>query len=153
MKVLRIALDVAVIVVFAFLLRQNWQLRHRTAAPMAPPTLFEAGQTLPSVKVTAADGKTGVLNPGSGRKLLLIGDPHCPSCEAVLQKMPAGDAMVLSIANPDTTRSSSFTSKYHGPIYSLAEPPHDPRLNRVPQLLLVDARRIVRTCTDPRDCR
>ena len=152
MKKLRIALEIAVVVVFALLLKQNWELRHRPAT-MAQPTSFEAGQMLPSVKVTAADGKKGVLDPGSGRKLLLIGDPRCPSCETYLEKMPADNTMVLSIANSDTTRSSSFASKYRGPIYSLAEPPRDRRLHRVPQLLLVESRRVVRTCADPGDCR
>jgi len=152
LKTLRIALEITVIVVFVLLLKQNWELRHLAAKP-AHSTAFEAGQTLPPVKVTAADGKQGVLDPGSGRKLLLIGDPRCPSCETILQKMPADNAMVLSIANPDITRSSSFASKYHGPIYSLAEAPRDPRLHRVPQLLLVDSGRVVKTCTEPADCR
>ena len=152
LRKLRIALEIAVLVVFVLLLKQNRELRHLTAKP-SHSTSFEAGQMLPPVKVTAADGRKSVLDPGSGRRLLLIGDPRCPSCETILRKMPVDNAMVLSIANPDTTRSSSFASKYHGPIYSLTEPPHDPRLHRVPQLLLVDSRRVVRTCADPGDCR
>ena len=152
LKWLRIVLDVAVVVLFAFVLRQNWQLRH-LLEKMRSPALFEAGQTLPPLKVSAEDGKQSMLDPGPGRRLLLIGDPRCDSCERFLPRMPADNATVLSIANPDTTRSSSFASKFHGPIYSLAEAPQDPRLHRIPQLLLVESRRVIRTCADPGDCR
>jgi len=152
MRALRIALEIAVVVVFAILLKQNWQFRH-IKANLPRPTSFEAKETLPSLNVIGADGKKGIFDPGPGRNLLLIGDPRCGSCEHVLQQMPADHSMVLSIANPETTRSSKFASVYHGPIYSLTEPPRDARLHHVPQILLVESQRVVRTCADVRDCR
>lgn len=147
----RMTVELAVVVVFVFLLYQNVELRRRpTPTTRARLDRFAAGDTMPTFKVVDKAGKLSTLELRPGRTLLLIGDPGCPSCQTHVQALGA-DAVILSTADFTTTKASSFAA-FPGPVYSLAAAPTDVRFRRVPQVVVVESRRIVRTCADPKDC-
>ena len=149
----RITVELSVIVVFVVLLFQNAELRRRPpTTPRPRPDRFAAGESLPPIRVVDKAGKVSTLDLdiGEGRKMLLIGDPNCTSCTTHLKELGA-DAVVLSVADPQTTRESPFAA-FPGKLYTLAAPATDVRLRRVPQLVVVDSKRIVRTCADAKDC-
>jgi hypothetical protein len=146
----RATVELAVVVVFLLLLYQNAELKRRATTTRARLDRFAAGDTLPTIKVVDKSGKLSTLELRATRTLLLIGDPSCPSCQTHLQALGA-DAIILSTADLATTRASSFWA-FPGAVYSLAAPPSDVRFRRVPQVVVVDSRRIVRTCAEPRDC-
>lgn len=153
LRLARVVLEIAAIVVFIFVLRQNAALRRYVAAkrPAATVTKFSAADQWPVFNVVNRDGKRLPLKIGAERKLLFIADPGCGTCEEHLPLLPA-DTVVLSVADYTSTRSSPLF-RFPGQLYALAERPRDRRLGRVPQFLVVESQRVVKTCADSRDCR
>ena len=147
---LRVTVELAVVVVFLLLLYQNMELRRRPTTTRARPDHFAAGDAFPRLKVFDKTGKPSDLDLSSGRTLVLIGDPSCPSCQKHLQELGA-NAIILSVADMKSTRASAFAA-FPGAVYSPTAPPRDTRFRRVPQVIVVDARKIVRTCADVKDC-
>ena len=148
-------MEIAAVVVFLFVLRQNFELRRamRSVATKRPSggTQFAAGDPFPVFNVVDRAGKAMPLALGPERTLLLIADPSCPVCDRYVPFLPA-DAVVLSVADLASTRSSTLM-RFPGRVYAAAERSRERRLGRVPQFLLLESQRVVRTCADPRDCR
>lgn len=155
LRLVRGALEIAAVVVFLFVLRQNFELRRdiRSVARrgLSGETRFAAGDPFPVFNVVDRAGKAMPLALGPERTLLLIADPGCSVCDRSIPLLPA-DAVVLSVTDLASTRSSPLF-RFPGRVYAAAEQYRERRLGRVPQFLLVESQRIVRTCADPRDCR
>ena len=148
---LRVTVEIIVVVLFVLLLYQNWTLKHPATVPRpGGAERFGAGDIFPKIPVVDRLGRPSTLGFRAGRTLLLIADPGCPACETQLRAL-APDAVILSTANFATTRSSPLSS-FPGMVYSLAEIPPDVRFRRVPQVVIVEAQRIIRTCADTKSC-
>lgn len=145
-------MQIAVLVLFALALWHNGQLRRQLGSiRRGNCEQFAAEDTFPPLAVVDGIGREVTLDLVGRRQLLLIAEPGCPACEAHVKRIPEAGT-ILSVASEAATKASLLADATVR-VYALAKPARDVRLRRVPQILLVDSGRIVRTCANARDCR
>lgn len=156
--VLRTVLEVAVVVVFAFLVWNNFALRRqqaRSAAAAKSVRGFAVREQIGAIPATTLDGRRSDLDLRHTRGVVAIVNPGCESCrELVASVRNAPDVHVLSVASPAETRT---LAKDLGPnARVLAQPVGGAlgaRLQTYPQVLVIDRGEIVRTCANVAECR
>lgn len=112
---------------------------------------FHAGDSLPALQVIDLTGKPQTLRFQEGRVVVALVDPGCASCEAVirsLRSVPA--ARIISVA--DLTGTEPIL---RGTPNAYVSDPRDPlrrHFGKVPQILVVEHEKVMRTCATAREC-
>lgn len=158
--VVRRILEGAVVVVFALLVWNNYTLRRHSLAAAANVTRQRAFvpkdfmKTLPTIDL---QGVHGSWDFQTGRFVVAIIDPRCPSCESMIQTLRGqSDIRILSLAPLKETLELVESPGLAGATRMLGSPVPmalDPQLHMYPQLLIVDHGMVVRTCASIAECR
>jgi len=154
--ILRSLLEVAVVIVFALLVWNNYTLRRqqsRAAAVTKSERAFVARDQLEVIPATGLDGRRRDLDFRKGRAVVAIVDPRCESCREVLaaaRNVP--DLRILSVAPLAETRAGNVPPSTSVVVQPLPGPT-GARLSIFPQLFVVDRGQVVRTCANVGECR
>lgn len=158
LPLLRTLLEVAVVVVFVFLVWNNYALRRQqspAAAAVKSGRGFAVREQLGAIPATTLDGNPGDLDLRAKRGIVAIVNPSCESCrELVASTRGLPDVHVLSVASLEETRTRArelgpntrVLSRQLGGALGL-------QLQIYPQLFVVDRGEIVRTCARVEECR
>lgn len=146
--VLEIALAAAVL----FLLWQNAQLRRKAmlAGRSAAPR-FHAGDPLPELQVIDLTGKPRTLRFQDGRVVVALVDPACGTCAdaiRVLRSVPT--ARIISVV--DLPRTEPLLRGTPNAYVSDPREPLRRHFGKVPQILVVEQEKVMRTCATAREC-
>ena len=157
LPLLRALLEVAVVVVFAFLIWNNFTLRRqqtRAAAAVKSSRGFTVRDQLGALPVVTLDGKKRDLDLRTSRGVVAIVNPTCDSCrELVASTRGMPGVHVLSVASLEETRAQAKTlgpntlvlaQRMGGELGS--------RLMIYPQLFVIDRGEVVRTCARIQEC-
>ena len=158
LPLLRTLLEVAVVVVFAFLIWSNFTLRRqqaRSAAAAKSVRGFAVREQIGAIPALTLDGRRSDLDLRNGRGIVAIVNPSCDSCrELIAAARSAPEVHLLSAASLAETRA---LAKDLGPnVRVLVQPlggALGARLQTYPQLLVIDRGEIVRTCATMSECR
>lgn len=158
LPLLRTILEVAVVVVFVFLIWNNFALRrqqNRSAAAVKASRSFVVRDQIGVIPATMLDGRRNDLDLRSSRGIVAIVNPSCDSCrELVASARNVPDVHVLVFTSP---AEAAAHAKSLGPNArflpqnlggELGE-----RLRIYPQLVVIDHGVIVRTCSRLEECR
>jgi ABC-type cobalamin transport system ATPase subunit len=158
LPLLRALLEVAVVVVFALLIWNNFTLRRqqtRAAAAVKTSRAFAVKDQLGAIPATTLDGKKRDLDLRTSRGVVAVVNPTCESCRELVEStrgMPG--VHVLSAASLEETRAHA---KELGPNTLVLEKGTGgelgARLRIAPQLFVIDRGQIVRTCARIQECR
>ncbi|HET8775752.1 MAG TPA: hypothetical protein VFP80_18285 [Thermoanaerobaculia bacterium] len=158
LPLLRTILEVAVVVVFVFLIWNNFALRRqqsRTAAAAKSSRGFVVRDQIGVIPATMIDGRRNDLDLRNSRGIIAIVNPTCESCrELVASAHNAPDVHVLAYTSP---AEAAAQAKNLGPAarylpQNLGGALGD-RLRIYPQVLVIDHGEIVRTCARLEECR
>lgn len=157
-SVLRGVLELAVVVVFAFLIWNNYTLRRqhsRAVAAVKSARAFIVHDSISALPIVELNGAPATL-PLERRTIVAIVDPRCDSCRALLARIhPNSGVQVVSVAPMAETRAMAQESGLGSVTHALATPENaraDPRLQIYPQLFVVDQGHVVRTCASIDEC-
>ena len=155
---LRTLLEVAVVVVFVFLIWNNYTLRrqqNRSAAAVKSARGFAVREQVGAIPAMTLDGKQRDLDLRASRGIVAIVNPSCESCrELVASTRGVPDVHVLSVASAEETRAMAKDLSPNTRVLpkglggELGQ-----RLQIYPQLFVIDRGEIVRICKDIRECR
>ena len=147
-----LVLEIAVVAALLFLVWQNAQLRRKVRLAMrsAAPR-FQAGDSLPGLQVIDLTGKPQTLRFQEGRVVVALVDPGCGSCEAVIRDLRSvPTARIISVA--DLVRTEPLL---RGTPNAYVSDPRDPlrrHFAKLPQILVVENEKVMRTCATAREC-
>jgi hypothetical protein len=155
---LRTLLEVAVVVVFALLIWNNFSLRRQAshAAAAAKTTRgFAVTEKIGAIPATTLDGRPSDLDLRNTRGIVAIVNPTCESCrELVASTRGMPDVHVLSVASIEETRA---LAKDLGPnarvVTRSVGGALGTQLKIYPQLVVIDHGEVVRTCAKIAECR
>jgi len=151
------ALELVVIVVFGFLIRDNAVLRRqvRAAAASSAARAFVPGDSLKTVPALDVGGGPVTIDFMRSRSIVAIVDPRCASCETLVASLPGTpDLRVLSVAQVAETRTMAAKLGIAGNTSSVPFADTIARQLRIyPQLIVVDHGKVVRTCATIAECR
>lgn len=158
LPVLKTVLEIAVVVVFALLVWNNYTLRRqqaRSAAAAKSTRGFAVREQIGAIPAMSLDGRRSDLDLRTGRGIVAIVNPSCDSCRelmAAARNVP--DVHVLSAASLADTRA---LAKDLGPNTRVLPQPLGgalgERLRIYPQVFVIDRGEIVRTCSTLAECR
>jgi hypothetical protein len=155
----RMLLEIAVVVVFALLIWNNYTLRRQQAAAAAgpPPARgFVPKDFIASVPTIALDGTRGTLDLRQSRSVVALVDPRCESCKELIATLrPQPNLHVLSVAPLAETRTMATQSGLTAVTRILGEPlpaRTAAQFHIYPQVFVVDRGKIVRTCATLAEC-
>jgi hypothetical protein len=147
-----LVLEIAAVAALLFLVWQNAQLRRtaklamRSAAPR-----FHAGDSLPGLQVIDLTGKPQTLRFQEGRVVVALVDPGCGTCQDVIRSLRSvSSARIISVADLAGTEPL-----LRGTPNAYVSDPRDPlrgQFGKVPQILLVEQEKVMRTCATAREC-
>jgi hypothetical protein len=151
-------LELAVVVVFALLIWNNYSLRRqqaRSAAAVKSARAFAVHDSIDSLPVVEWNGSQRRLQLDR-RTIVAIVDPGCDSCRHLLAELrPESGAQVFSVASLAATRAMAEARGITAVTHVLGDSgvgPLDPRLHIYPQLFVVDRGKVVRTCASIDEC-
>jgi hypothetical protein len=158
LPLLRALLEVAVVVVFALLIWNNFTLRRqqtRAAAAVKTSRGFAVHEKIGAIPATTLDGKPADLDLRNARGIVAIVNPTCESCrELVASTRNMPDVHIISSASLEETRA---LAKDLGPNTRVVAPnvggALGAQLRIYPQLLVIDRGEVVRTCARIQECR
>jgi hypothetical protein len=157
-SVIRGVLELAVVVVFAFLIWNNYTLRRqqtRAAAAVKSARAFTVHDSIAALPIVELNGARGTL-PLDRRTIVAIVDPRCDSCRALLARIRSDSGVqIVSVAPIAETRAMAQESGLNSVTHALATPETariDPRLQIYPQLFVVEQGHVVRTCASIDEC-
>lgn len=158
---LRMFLEVAVVVVFALLIWNNYTLRrqqlHAATAATASVRGFVPKDVIETLPIIALDGKHGTLDLRQSRSVIAVVDPRCESCKALIEKLrPQPGLHVLSVAPLAETRTMAEQSGLAEVTRIVGEPLPariGVQFHVYPQVFVVDRGMVVRTCATVSECR
>lgn len=145
-------LEVAVVAALLFLAWQNAQLRRKATLLMrsAAPR-FQAGDSLPALQVIDLTGKPRTLRFQEGRVVVALVDPGCGSCQEVIRGLRSvPTARIISVVDLPATEPL-----LRGTPNAYVGDPRDPlrrQFGKVPQILIVEQEKVMRTCVTAREC-
>lgn len=155
---LKTVLELAVVVVFALLVWNNYTLRRqqaRSAAAAKSVRGFAVREQIGAIPALTLDGRRSDLDLRNGRGIVAIVNPSCDSCrELMASARNVPGVHVLSAAWPDDTRALAQELGRNARVLpqplggALGE-----RLRVYPQVFVVDRGEIVRTCSRLEECR
>jgi hypothetical protein len=156
---LRMLLELAVVVVFLFLIWNNYTLRRRPAAGVTPPSSrgFVPKDFVESIPTIALDGTRGSIDLRQSRAVVALVDPRCESCKEIIATLrPQPDLHVLSVAPMPETRTMATQAGLTA-VTRILDEPRIPERNGVqfhiyPQVFVVDHGKVVRTCATIAEC-
>jgi hypothetical protein len=156
--VVRGALELAVVVVFAFLIWNNYTLRRqqtRAAAAVKSARAFTVHDSIAALPIVEWNGARGTLLL-NGRTIVAVVDPRCDSCRTLLAGIrPDSGVQIVSVAPLAETRAMAQETGLGSVTHALATPENarlDPRLQIYPQLFVVEQGHVVRTCASIEEC-
>jgi hypothetical protein len=155
---LRALLEVAVVVVFALLIWNNFTLRRQqtlAAAAVKTSRGLAAREKLGVIPATTLDGKQSDLDFRTTRGILAIVNPTCESCKELMASTRGVPGVhVLSAASLEETRAQA---KNLDPNVRVLMPSVrgalGTQLRTYPQLVVIDHGEVVRTCAKIEECR
>ncbi len=156
--VLRTILEVAVVVVFAFLVWNNYTLRRqqvRSAAAAKSTRGFAVNEQIGAIPAMSLDGRRNDLDLRNARGIVAIVNPSCDSCrELMASARNAPDVHLLAVTSPAEARARANEL---GPNTRILPPRLEgalgARLQTYPQVFVIDRGAIVRTCSRIDECR
>lgn len=160
------AIEVAVLVAFVFLIRQNFVLRSEVVAlrPLARSAgisnsrnLLPADQFIPGMFVPCQP--CGTVNWPAGVKLVVVANPDCDSCEEVARELTAALPSLplppVVISTGDTASTSAF-ARSHGFgrfTFLISKPkPLPVKFASNPQILLATNTAVLARCLSVAQC-
>lgn len=158
MKMTIAAAQIAAIVVFALVVRQNFTYRRALNARLASsqPSQFIAGERLEQLQLADLSGTALRLDLRRGRTVIAIVDPSCASCEATIAE-GRHTPYVKLISVGSAAANTVLAQSAGGPVYTIANGPAPAavarKLRKFPQILLVDTGVVARTCARLAECR
>ena len=155
-NILRTLLEVAVVVVFALLVWNNYTMRRqqsRAAAAVKSERAFVVRDQIGVIPAIGLDGKRRDLDFRNGRAVVALVDPRCESCREVLATLRTRpDVRILSVAPLRETREGNVPPSTSVVVQPLSGPT-GARLSIFPQVFVVDRGQVVRTCANVAECR
>ena len=152
-----LVLEVLVVALCVALLWQNLKLRRQlvgAARAARSSGRFSAGDPLSTVSVLDLRGHATTLDLRRDRTVILIVDPRCDSCVAILKGI-SGPARVrvVSTATLETTRQlADVRTRDMTYVVNPGSREHRTKMTAYPQILLVDRGKVVRTCAALGEC-
>lgn len=158
LPLLRTLLEVAVVVVFALLIWNNYTLRRqqaRSAAAAKSVRGFVVREQIGAIPAMTPDGRRSDLDLRNARGIIAIVNPSCESCrELIASARDAPGVHVLAVMSLAEART---LAKSLGPNVRILPQPLGgalgARLQIYPQVLVIDRGEIVRTCATLQECR
>lgn len=144
--------EVLLILVVVVVLVNNVTLRRQLAVreQMPSATAFRPGERFDPIGVADARGEKSRFPHTKDRRVVAIVDPTCRSCEKNVRTATPGD-VILSVA--PASLLPSLQQRTRATVFALADASRDRRFGPVPQVLLIEGDRVLRTCAEVNDCR
>jgi hypothetical protein len=158
LPLLRTLLEVAVVVVFALLIWNNFTLRRgqaRSAAAAKSARGFAVREQIGAIPAMTLDGRRSDLDLRNARGIVAIVNPDCESCRELVAS--AGNAPDVHVLAVTPAADAHALAKSLGPQTRILPGPLGgllgSRLQIYPQVLVIDHGWIVRTCATIQECR
>jgi hypothetical protein len=155
-NILRTLLEVAVVVVFALLVWNNYTMRRqqsRAAAVGKSERAFVVRDQPGVIPATGLDGRRRDLDLRDGRAVVAVIDPRCESCREILaQARNVPEVRLLSVAPLAETRQGGVPPSTRVVVQPFPEQ-LGMRLAIYPQVFVVEGGQVVRTCATVAECR